>query len=90
MKHEMTQLKCFVPDTPIFVTICYLMWSSLVKLNRSSIIITMDTRPPERLEMVSVDLCSSVSCPYLATCGTVTLPVHISDQVTFPVSSDNC
>ena len=52
----MTLRKCFVPDTPSF---CDHIWSRLELFNEIehkmaliSIIITMDTRPPEKLVMI--------------------------------------
>ena len=56
MKHKMTQWKCFVPDTPSF---CDHIWSHVElfseiehKMALVSIIITMDTQPPEKLVMI--------------------------------------
>ena len=63
MKHEITQWKCFVPDTPSF---CDHVWSCVKlfsetehKMALVSIIITMGTRPPEKLVMRS----GRVNCP---------------------------
>ena len=56
MKHEMTQWKCFVPDTPSF---CNHIWSCVDlfseiehKTALVSIIITMDTQHLEKLVIV--------------------------------------
>ena len=57
MKHEMTQWKCFVPDTPSF---CDHIWSRVEFFSKIehkkalvSIIIAMDTRSPEKLVMIT-------------------------------------
>ena len=49
----MTQWKCFVPDTPSF---CDHIWSckNEHKMALVSIILAMDTRPPEKLAMVNI------------------------------------
>ena len=53
---EMTQYKCFAADTPSF---CDLIWSCVElfseiehKMALASIIITMETRPPEKLVII--------------------------------------
>ena len=56
MKHEMTQLKCFVWDIPTF---CDHIWSCVElfgdiehKIALVSIIIAMETQPPEKLVVI--------------------------------------
>ena len=60
MKLEMTQWKCFVPDTPSFSDH---IWSHVElfidiehKMAQVSIIIAMGTRPPEKLVMIHSEI----------------------------------
>ena len=55
MKHEMTQWKSFAQGAPSFcdhIWFCVKLFSEIEhKLALASIIITMDTQPPEKLVM---------------------------------------